>query len=79
MGDAGTIGIPNEEWGEEVKAVIELKEGIEASQELAEEIRSWCKERLASYKQPRSIDFVTTLPRHDNGKLYRAKLRDLYT
>jgi long-chain acyl-CoA synthetase len=78
VGDAGTIGVPNDEWGEEVKAVIELKSGIEPSPQLAEEIRGWCRDRLASFKQPRTIDFIDRLPRHDNGKLYRGKLRDLY-
>ena len=78
VGDAGTIGVPNLEWGEEVKAVIELKAGIVPSPELAEEIRLWCRDRIASFKLPRTVDFVEQLPRHDNGKLYRAKLRDLY-
>ena len=79
VADAGTIGIPNEEWGEEVKAVVELKDGIAASAGLAAEIIAFCRERLAAYKLPRSIDFVTDMPRHDNGKLYRARLRALYT
>jgi long-chain acyl-CoA synthetase len=78
VGDAGTIGIPNDEWGEEVKAVVELREGIEPSPELATELREFCRDKLASYKLPRSIDFVDELPRHDNGKLYRRKLRELY-
>lgn len=78
VGDVGTIGIPNDEWGEEVKAVIELKEGIEGTPELAAELREFCRDKLASFKLPRSIDFVAELPRHDNGKLYRKKLRELY-
>jgi long-chain acyl-CoA synthetase len=78
VGDAGTIGIPNDEWGEEVKAVVELKDGIEGTPALAAEIKEFARERLASYKLPRSIDFVAELPRHDNGKLYRKKLRELY-
>ncbi|MEA3054598.1 MAG: long-chain acyl-CoA synthetase, partial [Actinomycetota bacterium] len=78
VGDAGTIGIPNDEWGEEVKAVVELREGVEPSPELAAELREFCRDKLASYKLPRSIDFVEELPRHDNGKLYRRKLRELY-
>ena len=78
VGDAGTIGIPNDEWGEEVKAVIELKEGVDGTPELAAEILAFAKERLASFKCPRTIDFVAELPRHDNGKLYRRKLRELY-
>jgi long-chain acyl-CoA synthetase len=78
VGDAGTIGIPNDEWGEEVKAVIELKEGVEGTPALAEEIKEFARDKLASFKLPRSIDFVAELPRHDNGKLYRKKLRELY-
>jgi long-chain acyl-CoA synthetase len=78
VGDAGTIGIPNDEWGEEVKAVVELKEGVDGTPELAAEILAFVKERLASFKCPRSLDFVAELPRHDNGKLYRRKLRELY-
>jgi long-chain acyl-CoA synthetase len=78
VGDAGTIGVPNEEWGEEVKAVVELQPGRQASSELAAELTAWCKDRLAHYKCPRTIDFIDQLPRHDNGKLYRQKLRDRY-
>ena len=78
VGDAGTIGIPNDEWGEEVKAVVELKAGIAPSPELAAELIAHCKARLASYKCPRSVDFIDELPRHDNGKLYRRKLRERY-
>ena len=78
VADAGTIGIPNDEWGEEVKAVVELKAGVTPSPALAADIIAFCRQHLASYKLPRSIDFVTDMPRHDNGKLYRGKLRDLY-
>ena len=78
VGDVGTIGIPNSEWGEEVKAVVELKDGVEPSPELAEELKAWCRDKLAHYKCPRTVDFVAELPRHDNGKLYRRKLRELY-
>ena len=78
VADAGTIGVPNDEWGEEVKAVIELKAGITGSAQLANELAAFCRQHLASFKVPRSIDFVEHLPRHDNGKLYRGKLRQLY-
>lgn len=78
VGDAGTIGIPNDEWGEEVKAVVELREGVDPSPELADELREFCRAKLASYKVPRTVDFVDELPRHDNGKLYRRKLREMY-
>ncbi|HVM08592.1 MAG TPA: AMP-binding protein [Acidimicrobiales bacterium] len=78
VGDAGTIGIPNPEWGEEVKAVVELRDGVSPSDELAAELITWCRDKLAHYKCPKTIDFVDELPRHDNGKLYRRKLRELY-
>ena len=78
VADAGTIGIPNLEWGEEVKAVVELKPDSQPSASLAAELMQWCRDRLAHYKCPRSVDFVAELPRHDNGKLYRRKLRELY-
>jgi long-chain acyl-CoA synthetase len=78
VGDVGVIGIPNPDWGEEVKAVVELKEGIAPSSDLAAELIEFCRERLAHYKCPRTVDFLDELPRHDNGKLYRKKLRQLY-
>jgi long-chain acyl-CoA synthetase len=78
VGDVGTIGIPNPEWGEEVKAVVELRSGVEPTDALAAELMVWCRDRLARYKCPRSIDFISELPRHDNGKLYRRKLRAIY-
>ncbi len=78
VADAGTIGVPNHEWGEEVKAVVELKDGYEAGDALGAELIAWCRDRLAHYKCPRTVDFVAELPRHDNGKLYRRKLREMY-
>ncbi|HMI90423.1 MAG TPA: AMP-binding protein, partial [Polyangiales bacterium] len=78
VGDAAVIGVPNEEWGEEVKAVIELREAVIGSAELATELIEHCRRLLAHYKCPRSVDFVTSLPREDNGKLYKRALRDLY-
>ena len=84
VADAGTIGIPNFEWGEEVKSVVQLKPGASAASggatdaELSAELIQWCRDRLAHYKCPRTVDFIDELPRHDNGKLYRRKLRELY-
>jgi long-chain acyl-CoA synthetase len=76
--DAGVIGIANEEWGEEVKAVVELGPTVPPSPELAQELIAFCRERLAHFKCPRTLDFTAALPRHDNGKLYKQKLRQQY-
>ena len=78
VGDVATIGIPNEEWGEEVKAVVELQPGLEGTPELAKELLQFCRDNLAAYKCPRSIDFTDELPRQDNGKIYKRLLRDRY-
>jgi long-chain acyl-CoA synthetase len=78
VGDAATIGVPHPEWGEEVKAVIELKPGVEPSPALVAELLALCRRELAGYKCPRTVDFVDHLPREDNGKIYKRKLRDQY-
>lgn len=78
IADVGVFGIPNDEWGEEVKAAVELAEGFEPGEELASEIRSFAREHLAGYKVPRSIDFETDLPRTAAGKLYVRRLKDKY-
>ncbi len=78
IGDVAVFGIPNEDWGEEVKAVIEPAAGVEPGQALADEILRWCADKLAKFKTPKTIDFITELPRDPNGKLYKRKLRDPY-
>ncbi|NNL66708.1 MAG: AMP-binding protein [Myxococcales bacterium] len=78
VADVAVFGIPDDEWGESVKAAVELAEGYAASEALAEEILAFGRERMAKYKLPRSIDFEDELPRHDSGKLYTRKLRDPY-
>jgi long-chain acyl-CoA synthetase len=78
VADVAVFGIPHEDWGEEVKAVVEPIDGVDGGPELEGEILAWCKDRLAKYKTPRSIDFTTEMPRDPNGKLYKRKLRDPY-
>ena len=78
VGDAATVGVPNDEWGEEVRAVVELSAGIEVSAALEAELIAFCREHLAGYKCPRAVEFVTDLPRLDSGKIQRTKVRDRY-
>ncbi|HBZ68258.1 MAG TPA: acyl-CoA synthetase [Deltaproteobacteria bacterium] len=78
VGDAAVFGIPDADWGEQVKAVIEPAAGVDASPALAQEILAFCAGRIAKYKMPKSIDFLDALPRDPNGKLYKRKLRDPY-
>ena len=76
--DVAVFGIPNEDFGEEVKAVVQAAEGCEPGPELEQEIIAWTAERLAKYKVPRSVDFEAELPRLPTGKLYKRLLRDRY-
>jgi long-chain acyl-CoA synthetase len=78
VSDVATIGIPNDEWGEEVKAVVQVDEGVIASEGLAMELLAFAREHLAHYKCPRSLDFAEALPRLDSGKIQRGKVRDRY-
>jgi long-chain acyl-CoA synthetase len=78
VADVAVFGIPNEDTGEEVKAVVELRAGFEPSDDVTKSIMAYCRDNLARQKHPRSIDFTTEMPRDPNGKLYKRKLRDPY-
>jgi acyl-CoA synthetase (AMP-forming)/AMP-acid ligase II len=76
--DVAVIGVPNDDLGEEVKAVVQLTDPAVASPELAAELISYCRARVAHFKCPRTVDFVDELPRSPTGKLYKRLLRDKY-
>ncbi|NCY15561.1 MAG: acyl-CoA synthetase [Actinobacteria bacterium] len=78
IADVAVIGVPDEEMGESVKAVVELAVGFEPSPELAAEIIAFSRERLSGFKCPRSVDFTDELPRLPTGKLLKRVLRDQY-
>jgi len=76
--DVAVIGVPNEDLGEEVKAVVQLADPSSANPELAQDLITYCRDRLAHFKCPRTVDFVDELPRYPTGKLYKRLLRDAY-
>ena len=78
VADIAVIGVPNEEMGEEVKAVVQLAPGVEANDEVAAEILAYAREHIAHYKCPRSVDFMDELPRLPTGKLYKRLIKDRY-
>jgi len=76
--DAAVFGIPHDEFGEEVKAVVQLAPGQTPSAGLAADITAYAREHLGGYKVPRSIDFTDEFPRTETGKLLKRRLRDPY-
>jgi acyl-CoA synthetase (AMP-forming)/AMP-acid ligase II len=76
--DVAVFGVPNAEFGEEVKAVVQPRPPYPASPELAAELLAYCRERLAGFKCPRSVDFDAHLPRLPTGKLAKHVLRARY-
>jgi long-chain acyl-CoA synthetase len=76
--DVAVFGVPDAEYGEQVKAAVELEDGHTPSDALAEDLIAFCRRSLAGYKSPRSIDFLDQLPRTPTGKLYKRLIREPY-
>jgi long-chain acyl-CoA synthetase len=76
--DAAAVGVPNDEFGEEVKAVVVPSPARRGDAGLEQELIAFCREHLAHFKCPRSVDFVAELPRSDAGKIYRRRVREPY-
>jgi long-chain acyl-CoA synthetase len=76
--DAAVFGVPNDEFGEEVKAVVQPVDGVHPGPELEAELIAYCRAHLAGYKCPRTVEFDPELPRDPNGKLYKRRIRERY-
>jgi long-chain acyl-CoA synthetase len=78
VADAAVFGIPDEDMGEQVKAVVQLVDAVDEGPAMAGELITYCRDHLSTIKCPKSIDFIEVLPRHATGKLYKRLLRDQY-
>ena len=78
VADVAVFGIPNEEWGEEIKAVVQLSQKVSSKKEFTNELMLFCSKHLGKMKLPKSIDYMDELPRDPNGKLYKRRLKDPY-
>ena len=73
--DVAVVGVPDEKWGEAIKAFVVVKEGVEVT---ADEIIDFTRTRIAKFKCPKTIDFIDVLPRNATGKILRRELREPY-
>ena len=75
--EVAVIGVPDEKWGEKIKAVVVLNDGYEAGETLAREIIDFCRDKIAGYKRPKSIDFIKDeeMPRNATGKILHRVLK----
>ncbi len=78
VGDVAVVGVPNDDWGEEVRAVVEPARNVAPTADLEAELVAFCRERLAAFKCPRRVDFVDELGRDPNGKVRKHRIRDRY-
>jgi len=78
IADAAVFGIPNHEWGEEIKAVVQLRDGVVVSTDSVEKYRSFVRSRIAGFKVPRSIEFIDELPRNPTGKVLIRQLKEKF-
>ncbi len=78
VADAAVVGVPNEDWGEEIKAVVELKPGFKPDAGTIQSILEFARDQLPGFQRPRSVDFVDTLPRNAAGKVLRQQVREPY-
>ena len=76
--DVAVFGVPNSDFGEEVKAVIQLTHEFTDEEQLTDDLMEFAREKLAAYKVPRTIDYVDELPRLPTGKLYKRILKEKY-